>query len=149
MEGVKVRRMTVLTLGLLMVMAAIPAVSAAPPPTPFNGTWIGNDPAPPNGDGSTVHLIIEGGTQVRVTFTDELGSVCVNQGASVTFFTSFLTGSVSGDTLEATFRKAKCGSLVLQFLLGEPFTLWYDDMGNSDPGDDVLWDGSVLWSRDD
>lgn len=141
--------MTVLTLGLLMVMAAIPAVSAAPPPTPFNGTWIGNDPAPPNGDGSTVHLIIEGGTQVRVTFTDELGSVCVNQGASVTFFTSFLTGSVSGDTLEATFRKAKCGSLVLQFLLGEPFTLWYDDMGNSDPGDDVLWDGSVLWSRDD
>lgn len=149
MEGSKVRRMAVLVLGVTMMMAAIPAVSAAPPPTPFNGTWIGNDPEPPDGDGSTVHLIIEGGTQVRVTFTDEFGSVCENQGASVTFFSSFLTGRVSGDTLEATFRKAKCGSLVLQFLLGQPFTFRYNDMGNSDPSDDVLWDGSVLWSRDD
>lgn len=149
MKRVKVRRMTVLVLGLVMVMAAIPAASAAPAPTPFNGTWIGSDPAPPDGDGSTVHLIIEGGTQVRVTFTDEYGSICVNQGASVTFFASFLTGSVSGDTLEATFRMAKCGSHVVKFLLGESATYWYDDMGTSDPADDELWDGFVLWSRND
>jgi hypothetical protein len=144
----KMRRIVVLLLGVLMLMMAVPAVSAAPSSTPFNGAWIGQDPAPPDGDGSTVHLTIEGGTRVRMTFTDEFGSVCVNEGASVTFFRSFLTGRVSDTTLTAVFRNAKCGSQVIEFLIGEQFTLEYDDMGTANPADDTLWDGSVLWTRD-
>lgn len=142
------RRIVVLLLGVLMLMMTIPAADAAPRSTPFNGTWIGHDPAPPDGDGSTVHLKIEGGTRVQVTYTDEFGSICVNEGASVTFFRSFLTGRVSGTILNAVFRKAKCGSDVIGFLIGEQITWEYDDMGTANPADDTLWDGSVLWTRD-
>ncbi len=117
------------------------------PATPFTGTWIGQDPAPPDGDGSTVHLLITGGSNPRIEFTDEFGSVCVNVGSPVTEFTSRLTGRVDGSTLDATFRNARCGSVVLQFLVGEPFSLVLDDGGNTDPSDDTLFDGSVVWSR--
>ena len=55
-----------LVLGLLLVL---PASAAS---TPFAGEWIGNDPAPPDGDGSTVHLYITAGDdQVKITFTDD------------------------------------------------------------------------------
>lgn len=147
-KGKKMRRIVVLLLGVLMLMASVPEVVAAPPSTPFSGAWIGHDPAPPDGDGSTVHLLVEGGKQVRVTFTDEFGSVCVNVGASDTAFSSLLTGAVSDTTLNAVFRIAKCGSTPLRFLIGEQFTFEYDDMGTASPADDTLWDGSVLWTRD-
>ena len=115
--------------------------------TPFTGTWVGNDPGLPDGDGSIVHLTITGGSNPVLEFTDEFGSICVNAGSSVTEFTSRLTGSVDGSTLNATFRNARCGSVALHFLVGERFSLELDDQGNNDPSDDTLFDGSVVWSR--
>jgi len=141
-------RSLVMMLGLLGLLLLAPAAQAVPPTTPFTGTWIGQDPAPPDGDGSTVHLVITGGSTARITFTDEFGSVCVNEGASETFFRSFLTGKVNGDTLNARFKSAKCGTLVVGFLLGESFSWQYSDNGTANPADDTLWDGSVLWTRD-
>ncbi len=115
--------------------------------TPFAGTWVGHDPVPPAGDGSTVHLTITGGSNPVIEFTDDLGSVCVNAGSPVTEFTARLTGRVDGSTLDATFRTAHCGPVALHFLVGESFSLALDDGGNNDPSDDTLFDGSVTWSR--
>jgi hypothetical protein len=135
---------------LLGMIVAAPAVQAAPPSTPFSGAWIGQDPPPPAGDGSTVHLIVEGGENARIVFTDEFGSVCLNEGAPVTFFWSFLTGKVDGDTLNARFKLAKCGTHVVGFLVGLPYSLAYDDNETLDPSDDTLLDSEgVLWHRDD
>ena len=117
------------------------------PTTAFAGTWVGHDPAPPDGDGSTVHLTITGGTNPVIEFTDDFGSICVNAGSPVTEFTARLTGRVDGSTLDAIFRNARCGQLALHFLVGESFSLLLDDGGNLDPSDDTLFDGSVLWSR--
>ena len=117
------------------------------PATPFTGTWVGHDPVPPDGDGSTVHLTIAGGSNPVLEFTDDFGSVCVNAGSSVTEFTARLTGRVDSSTLNATIRNARCGPVALHFLVGESFSLLLDDGGNNDPSDDTLFDGSVLWSR--
>lgn len=118
------------------------------PGSPFTGTWVGQDPPPPDGDGSTVHLVITGGwSHTSIEFTDEFGSVCENVGASVTEFTGRLTGQIDGSTLNATFRSARCGSTRVEFLVGESFWWELDDGGTSDPSDDTLFDGSVLWSR--
>lgn len=144
------RRLSLLlVLGMLGVLVAAPAAQAARPATQFTGTWIGNDPPPPDGDGSTVHLVISAGTNPSLIFTDEFGSVCVNEGATVTFFRSSLTGSVDGDTLTARFKNAKCGNVVIGFLIGLRAVYEYDDNGTDDPSDDTLWDGSVLWQRND
>lgn len=130
-----------IVLGLVLVMPAFGATTA------FTGEWVGSDPAPPDGDGSTVHLYITGGTQAKITFTDEFGTVCVNAESPVTFFTSTAVGVVSGDTLDATFVSARCGPVPLMFLRGVPLSLTLDDQNNADPSDDTLWDGSVLWHR--
>lgn len=132
--------------GLLVLALAAPA-QATPPTTPFTGAWIGHDPAPPDGDGSIVHLVINGGTHATIKFTDDFGTVCVNEGSSVTEFTSRLTGHVNGSMLNATFRSARCGPVVVRFLLGQSFSLQFDDGGNDNPADDTLFDGSVVWSR--
>lgn len=141
-------RSVAVVLGLLGLVLLAPAVQAEPPSFPFRGAWIGQDPAPPDGDGSTVHLLITGGPSVRIAFTDEFGTVCVNEEASGTFFRSILTGKVDGDVLSASFKIAKCGSTVIGFLRGESATFEFDDNGTTDPGDDTLWDGTVLWHRD-
>lgn len=145
----KHRSLVMIVLLLGMIVAA-PAVQAAPPSTPFSGAWIGQDPEPPDGDGSILHLIVEGGANARIVFTDEFGTVCVSEGASVTFFRSFLTGKVDGDTLNARFKVAKCGSHTVVFLIGEPYSLDYDDNGTPDPSDDTLLDAfGLLFHRDD
>src|SRR6186713_2920465 len=108
-----------LSLPLALVLGLLVASSvSAGGKTAFTGEWIGNDPAPPDGDGSVVHLYITGGTHAQLTFTDEYGTVCINHGSSDPFFTSTLTGEVSKDMLVATFRTARCGSVPLQFLRG-------------------------------
>lgn len=84
---------------------------------------------------------------MRIVFLDEFGTVCVNEGASETFFRSILTGKVDGNILSASFKIAKCGSTVVGFLKGETVAYEYDDNGTADPGDDTLWDGTVLWHR--
>ena len=78
---------------LLGLFVAAPTVQAAPAATPFTGEWIGVDPAPPEGDGSTVHLFVSGGDHPRVEFTDEFGTVCEDVGSPVTVFSSMLRGS--------------------------------------------------------
>ena len=117
------------------------------PPTPFAGTWVGQDPIPPDGDGSTVHLTIADGSNPVIDFTDEFGSVCVFVGSPVTEFIGRLTGRIDGSTLNATFRNARCGPVAVHFLVGESYSLLLEDGGTNDPADDTLFDGSVLWSR--
>jgi hypothetical protein len=142
------RRLAIVPIvGLTVLALAAAPVQATPPTTPFTGTWTGQDPAPPDGDGSTVHLVIKGESNTVIEFTDELGTVCLNVGSPVTEFTSLLTGRVDGSTLDATFRSARCGPVVLRFLLGHGASWELDDGGNDDPADDTLFDGSVLWSR--
>ena len=133
-----------LIVGLLMSGAASAASTTA-----FTGEWIGNDPAPPDGDGSVVHLYITGGTQAKITYTDEFGSVCVNAGSPVTSFTSTITGEVVKDMLVGTFRSAHCGPVPLQFLRGETMLLFLDRGATDDPADDTLDDpfGGVTWHR--
>ncbi len=131
-----------LMLGLL-VSGSVSALST----TAFTGEWIGNDPVAPDGDGSVVHLYVSGGTQAKVTFTDEFGTVCVNVGSSSPFFRSTITGEVEGNKLLGTFHNAHCGNVPLLFLRGEPMLLVLDDQGNDDPSDDTLSDGLVTWHR--
>jgi len=135
-----------LALGLLVTGT----VSAAGT-TSFTGEWIGNDPAPPDGDGSTVHLYISGGTHPQLTFTDEYGTVCDHVGSTNHFFVSQLTGTVYDDqVLLATFRSARCGTVPVRFLQGNAGASGLyilDNQGNDDPSDDTLDDGSVTWHR--
>ena len=138
-----------LVLGALLLgpFVAAPTVVAAPAATAFTGEWIGEDPAPPDGDGSTVHLFVSGGDHPRVEFTDDFGTVCEDVGSPVTVFSSMLRGFVDGDTLFALFNVAKCGPVTIKFLTGEPAIWTLDDQGNPDPADDTLFDGSVVWRR--
>lgn len=136
-----------LTAALLATLILAPSVHAAAPSSPFTGEWIGADPAPPDGDGSVLHLVIGPGPRPAISFVDEFGSVCVNFGSPVTVFDSRLTGVVDGDLLWATFRTARCGPVPLLFLTGEPVLYELDDQGNADPADDVLFDGFTSFTR--
>jgi hypothetical protein len=137
-----------LALALLGLLVAAPAVQAAPPATPFTGAWTGLDPAPPDGDGSTLHVLIGLGTHPAIAFIDEFGTICVFADSPVTLFTSVLTGRVNGTTLDATFRVAKCGPVALLDLFGSPISWEYDDQGTPNPADDTLFDGVVFLYRD-
>ena len=130
-----------MVLGLILVTPTFGATTA------FTGEWIGTDPAPPDGDGSTVHLYVTGGTHAKLTLTDEFGTVCVLAESEETFFTSTLVGVVSGDTLDATIVAARCGTVPLKFLQGSSLSFELDDQGNANPADDTLSDGSVDWQR--
>lgn len=134
-----------LALVALGLLAVAPAVQAAPS-TAFTGDWIGQDPPEPDGDGSTLHLHIYGGTRPQIVFIDEYASRACD-GQDVTVFTSLLRGSVQGDTLSATFNVAKCGPRTLTFLTGQSFEWVLDDQGDGDPSNDTLWDGSVFLYR--
>lgn len=142
------KRLSIVVAALLLgLVVAVPTVQAAPEATAFTGEWVGQDPAPPDGDGSTVHLSISGGDHPRVVFTDEFGTVCVNAGSPVTYFASLLRGTVDGDALFAVFNVAKCGPVTITFLIGEQAFYFLDDQNNADPADDTLFDGSVVWHR--
>jgi hypothetical protein len=141
------RVLTAVSIALLAFAFAVPAAMAARSTSAFTGEWIGRDPAPPDGDGSTVHLYVSGGDRPNIVFTDEYATVCVNSGARTPFFTSLLSGYVDGNVLWGRFNVAKCGPLTLTFLRGAISGWALDDQGNSDPSDDTLWDGSVLWTR--
>ena len=139
------RKWLALTSALCLALTiAVPSVQAAPT-SPFTGTWIGQDPPPPISDGSTMHLDIRGGTHARIAYIDEYASVCFRAGLP-TYYTSFSVGTVSGDTLNATGKWAKCGQV--PFGRGGVGPLFYDDQGTADLADDTLWDGWVFWYRD-
>jgi len=139
------RRISLLaTVALLGLLLGAPAVQAAPPTTPFAGTWYSHDPAP---DSSLLQLDISGGTKAQIVFTDYFGSICVNFGSPVTVFTALLTGTVSDNTLDAVWVYARCGPVHFGFLKGGSVSFVYSDNGTSVPGDDTLSDGTNLWSR--
>jgi hypothetical protein len=125
-----------------------PAAQAGAPSTAFTGTWMGQDPdASVGGDGSWNHLEVRGGNNARVTFEDEFASVCWDAGATDYWFSSMLSGSVSGNTMTGVFKSAKCGHLSLSWMRGSVHSWTYDAHGTADPADDTLWDGSVSWFR--
>ena len=140
-------RRLALPLALALGLLVAGSVSAANTSL-LTGDWIGNDPAPPNGDGSVVRLSIRGGQQAQVTFTDEYGTVCENLGSPVTFFRATLSGFLIKDALLiATFRTAQCGPVAVKFLQGERLFLQLYTQGTDDPSDDTLDDGSVTYHR--
>jgi hypothetical protein len=132
-----------LVLGLLVASSVFAAGQTA-----FNGEWIGNDPGPPDGDGSTVHLYITGGERPHVRFTDEYGSVCDLVGSDDKFFESSITGIVLKNAgFVGSFRSASCGDVPVKFLKGVMVVMQLDNQGNDDPSDDTIDDGLVTWSR--
>ena len=142
--------MKLLSLPLALLLGLVMAVPAFGATTAFTGEWIGNDPQPPDGDGSTVHLYISGGTQAKISFIDEFGTICQDAGSPVTTFTSTLVGQVDPDVsnvLVARFVAARCGTVPLQELRGVVAIYALDDKGNADPSDDTLYDGLVTWHR--
>jgi hypothetical protein len=129
------RLFRVIALTLLCLLVAAPAVQAAPR-TPFVGAWKSIDT-----DGSTQYLAVSGGTTVHVTWVDLYGSICANNGAPTTVFSGSLRGTVAGDTLTATWTRTRCGPVSFSWLLGTTATWTYD------AHDDVIFDGSVTWTR--
>lgn len=142
------RRSFVITLATLAMLVMASAVQAGGPSTSFSGTWMGEDPpAADGGDGSMNYLVVKGGSNARIDFQDEFGSVCWDAGATDFWFSSTLSGSVSGNTMTGVFKSAKCGHLSLGFMRGKTHTWTFNDHGTANPADDTLWDGYVTWSR--
>jgi hypothetical protein len=142
------RRSLVITLAAVATLAMASTAQAGAPSTAFSGTWMGQDPMPSDGgDGSWNHLVVRGGSNARVDFQDEFGTVCWDAGATDLWFSSTLSGDVSGNTLTGVFKSAKCGHLSLGWMRGDTHVWTLDDKGNSDPADDTLWDGYVSWFR--
>ena len=126
------RASLVSVLALLGLLAAAPAVHAAPPTSPFGGHWEGPDPI----DSSNLDAFISGGDHPQILYTDdEATQAC--EGSSDPSFTSFLTGTISGDDLNSTIRWANCGTVHL-FFTGFTITWTLDDQGDVDPSNDVL-----------
>jgi hypothetical protein len=142
------RRTFVITLATLAMLITASAVQAAPASTSFSGTWMGEDPpVVDGGDGSMNHLVVKGGTNARIDFQDEFGSICWDAGSTDFWFSSSLSGSVSGNTMTGTFKNAKCGHVSLGWLRGTPHTWTLDEHDPANPADDTLWDGYVTWRR--
>ena len=142
------RTSLVVSLATLAMLVMASAVQAGAPSTSFNGTWMGDDPpATAGGDGSTNHLVVKGGANARVDFQDEFGSVCWDVSSTDFWFSSTLSGSVSGNTMVAVFKSAKCGHVSVSWMRGTTHTWTLDNKGTNDPADDTLWDGYVTWHR--
>jgi hypothetical protein len=142
------RRAFVFTVATVAMLVMASAAQAGSPSTPFTGTWMGQDPMPVDGgDGSWNHLEVRGGTNARIDFQDEFGTVCWDNGATDFWFTSSLSGTVVGNVMTGDFKTAKCGHLSLSFMRGQDHVWTLDDKGTADPADDTMWDGYVSWFR--
>jgi hypothetical protein len=137
----------IVTLVALGLLATAPVVQAAAPSTSFTGSWVGHDPLPPDGDGSTLYLVVKGGDNARVDFEDNWGTACWDAASEDLWFSSTLRGTVSGNTLAAVFQSASCGHLRLTWMKGQTHTWTLDTKGNTDPTDDTLSDGFASYSR--
>lgn len=140
------RNSFVTLLALLTLLATASAVQAAPPSSPFSGTWLGQDTLPPAGDGSMGHLVVKGGNSPRVDYQDEFGQVCWDAGSTDFWFSSTLRGTVSGSTMTGVFSRAGCGRLALPVMKGQTMRWTFDPHG-AGPADDTLFDGVVTWRR--
>ena len=137
----------IITLVALGLLATAPVVQAAAPSTGFTGSWVGHDPLPPVGDGSTLYLVVRGGDSPRIDFQDNWGTVCVQALSEDLWFSSTLRGTVSGNTMTAVFKSAGCGHLRLTWMQGTTRTWTLETYGNADPLDDTLSDGFASYSR--
>jgi hypothetical protein len=133
---------SIASLAMLAVLVGASVVEAAPT-SPFTGSWTSIDPV----DGSTQYMDIQGGASVQIRYTDEYATTCADIGAATTVFTGILTGRVSGNELNASFRSAGCGSTLV--LNSSHFFAWTFEY---DPNTDTLWgainDGPATWSRE-
>jgi hypothetical protein len=142
------RNSFVITLAMLAMLVTASAVQAGPPSSPFSGSWIGHEPDPPAGDSSTVYLVVKGGDNPRIDYQDNWGTVCYQlDPAGDLWFSSSLTGTVSGNTMTGVFKSAKCGHLSISSWKGQSMAWWFSAGATIDPADDTLFDGVVTWSR--
>jgi hypothetical protein len=138
----------VITLAMLAMLVTASAVQAAPPSTEFSGTWIGYDtPRDLGGDGSTEHLVVNGGDNARIDYQDEFGQACSDANADDFWLSTDLRGTVDGDVMTGFFKSAKCGHMALTDWKGLPMVWTFDPGATDDPADDTLFDGVVTWSR--
>jgi hypothetical protein len=137
------RNSFVVTLPLLAMLVTASAVQAAPQSSPFSGTWIGTDAL----DGSTVHMVVQGGANARIAFDDEFGTACADIGATDLWFSASLHATVDGTTMTGAFKSAKCGHTALSFMRRQPMVWILDDHGTANPADDTMSDGVDAWSR--
>jgi hypothetical protein len=137
---------SVIILVLVGLLIAAPSVMGAPPSSSFTGRWTGFDTLPPVGDGSTEYLVVKGGGRVQVGFDDDFSTDCFDAGAVDFWLSASLSGSVTGTTMTATFKSAKCGQMTLPWK-GATRTWTFDGHGTADPSDDTLWDGVTTWRR--
>jgi hypothetical protein len=138
----------VITLAMLTMLVTASAVQAAPPSSVFSGTWIGFDTAREiGGDGSTEHLVINGGDSPRIDWQDEFGQACADAGSDDYWLSTDLRGTVTGDTMAGLFKSARCGHVQLSWMKGLPMVWTFSAGATSDPADDTLFDGAVTWSR--
>jgi hypothetical protein len=141
------RHSVIFTLALLGLLISAQAVQAGPATSPFAGSWTGDEPLPPTGDGSTYLLTIKGGSNIQIDFEDEFSTPCFDAGATDMWFTGALRGTASGNTLTGTYRSAKCGHMVLPGVKGTDHTWTFNSNGTSAPSDDTLSDGWVTFHR--
>jgi hypothetical protein len=138
------RNSFVVILALLAMLATASAVQAAPPSSPFSGEWIGTDPF----DGSTEHLVVNGGDSPRVAYDDETFQACGTAGSTDFWLSTDLRGTVVGITMTGVFKSAKCGHVALSSWKGQSMVWMFNDNGT--PGvaaDDTLSDTVVIWRR--
>jgi hypothetical protein len=141
------RHPAIITLALFGLLFSAQAVQAGPVTSPFDGTWTGDEPLPPTGDGSTYFLTIKGGSNLSIDFEDEFSTPCFDAGATDFWFTGTLRGTASGNTLTGTYRSAKCGHMSLPGVKGTTHTWTYSGGATSGPSDDTLSDGFVTFHR--
>jgi len=133
----------VVTLATLAMLVTASAVQAAPPSSAFSGTWVSTDPV----TFATQHLVVSGGNSARIDYQDEYAAACFIPGSTDFWFSSDLRGDVSGITLSATFKSAKCGHVQLSGMKGLPMSWTFSAGATSDPADDTLVEGAVTWTR--
>ncbi len=135
----RTRMRLVLAAALLAGMLAIPAATAAAPPSPFTGSWTSVDV-----DGSNQRLSIGGGPSPRVLLYDDGATVCGLDGAGDPIYAARASGraTVGGTTLTVDIDL---------YCLASP-TYFLDTFAgltfDHDAGTDTLTDFSgVVWSR--
>lgn len=119
---------------LLLSLLVAPAVQAAS--NPFKGPWRATDV-----DGSALAISISGGRSGVIDYLDHYGTICVDNGAPTVVFQGTLTGTISGNTLTAFFRKAHCGKVFFDVSGWAPTVWTYDSTTNT------LSDGTLVWHR--
>ncbi len=137
------RNSFVTTLALLALLATASVVQAGrPTSSPFTGTWLGQDTV----DGSTEYLVVNGGSNLRVSYQDDFGQVCWDNFATDYWFSSDLRATASGNTMTGVFKSAKCGHLTLSFMKGQTM-VWTFDPHGAGTADDTLFGAGVTWGR--